>query len=1250
MQYARKRGRQIIPCLLSDTEAWKPSDWLELVTANLVYIQFHSMSESDIHEKARELIDQITEPFLIPHYTPSKTVDKASYLFELIRYEYERHSRIERFMDPSISFPIEQSYINLAIVKAEEQREKEKQLRDAQHATDIMGTYEDIYGTKTAINVKDIFETCKSDEKKVLVFGRAGIGKSTFCRHIAYQWATGSYWSQYELLALIPLRRLTTHRYSPDKSYSLLDIVKKEIFSFDLSEKEEELLKNQFDARKILWILDGYDEIVQNVLPHLQYLFDKLLKTPHHIITSRPYLNTLSYDIQMEITGFTDENIENYVQNFFDQMKNELANAAIKSQRLLKFFKSNPNIWGVAHIPVNLELICSLWSNKELSETEQLTMTTLYTMMTEWICRRYLRTQDNQILQLSEEEVHERCQQELVFLENLAFNAMESNTIIIRPAQLKQARNAAKISSQEHAHILNIGILKSFRKQGIGNLIEMNKDHYFVHLSFQEYFAARYLINALRGSQTEKAIEFIKYQKYNQRYTLVFSFVAGLLSENEPKPCSDIFWNTILREPLDLVGIRHMQLLISCMQETTGKSTAPRRSELLESIANCIKYSFTKKSKIIRQHLLQSFQRVQSITSDPKIINMMMDLLQHRDIETKKEVLLFIANLRISNPSNDLITSVTIRLEDEDVKVRENACDALGEMGEKAATNEVINKLVSALGDESERVRRNACEALRKMGEKAATNEVITKLVSALGDESNGVRWHACDALGKIGEKEATNEVITKLMSALGDESDGVRWHACIALGKMGEKEATNEVITKLVSALGDKSDWVKWHACEALRKIGEKAATNKVIAKLVSALGDESDRVRASACEALGKMGEKAATNEVITKLVSALGDESEGVRESVCEALENIGEKAATNEVIIKLVSALGDESYDVREAACYALGKMGEKAATNEVITKLVSALGDERKWVRKSACEALGNIGEKAATNEVITKLVSALGDESNGVRWHACYALGKMGEKAATTEVITKLVNALGDERKWVRKSACIALGNIGEKAATNEVITKLMNALGDESEGVRESVCEALGKMGEKAATNEVITKLVNVLGDESELVGLNACSALGKMGEKAATNEVITKLVSMIIKNSNIGGVKAVESIENILSSSAVVRQIDPGIIADLCRCRNASDCLKNISDEELIRIFLTTENPDWLCVVTRFALLRGVAVTGSEEKVVIFGEKEPLELRIRTPQLWHQLLKAFTDQKKRLHLQITVVDPPLG
>ena len=175
----------------------------------------------------------------------------------------------------------------------------------------------------------------------------------------------------------------------------------------------------------------------------------------------------------------------------------------LKVESLFSYLRCNPSIWGVAHIPLLLELICSLWSNQDSLPTEQLTMTRLYTEMTEWLCRRYLTTQNNQIPQLSQHEIDESCQKELAFLETLAFHAIQRNIIIIQPTLLEKALQEAKISSQQHPHILNIGILKSFHKQGIGNRLEMKKDHYFVHLSFQEYFAARYLTNALRRTSTE---------------------------------------------------------------------------------------------------------------------------------------------------------------------------------------------------------------------------------------------------------------------------------------------------------------------------------------------------------------------------------------------------------------------------------------------------------------------------------------------------------------------------------------------------------------------------------------------------------------------------------------------------------------------------------------------------------------------------------------------------------------------------
>ena len=668
-------------------------------------------------------------------------------------------------MNPAKFVSIEQCYINLSIVETKEQRQKEKQLQATQHAAAVVGTYEEIYAVKTPVDVKDIFKTCKKPEKQVLVFGRAGIGKSTFCQYIAYQWATGSYWPQYELLALIPLRRLTADRYPPGKEYSLIDLVKIELFPLDLSTKEEEELIKQFDAKKTLWILDGHDEIAQSKPPHLQRLYEQLLKTPHHIITSRPYLNTLSREAQMEIIGFTSENIRKYVYNFFDQMKDELEDAPMQSERLLNLLQSTGSIWGVAHIPVNLELICSIWGNEDWSETQQLTITKLYMMMTEWLCRRYLTAQGVAMQQMCTSEMYGRCEEELRFIETLAFRGMESNTILLRPNLLETARKESKISWPEYSRTVNIGILKSIDRQATGTQIEMDKDHYFVHLSFQEYFAARHLMHTLKRCQNEQGIQFIRQNKYNQRYTLLFAFTAGLLSDDNERSHLHLFWNTLIESPVDLLAIRHIQLVIACMDETNNTTMLSRRSTLLLWILKCLKIAFDADNSIILNHLLQSLRRAQFIVCNREVTNFFIRSLQSRGLRTKTEVLSFIKGLDINNPTHELISSVISMLDDQNEKVRSSACSALGKIGEKAATNEVISELVSALEDQNEWVRRSACFALAKIGEKAATNEVLSKLVSALDDQNEQVRNNAYEVLAKIGEKAATNEVINKLLS-----------------------------------------------------------------------------------------------------------------------------------------------------------------------------------------------------------------------------------------------------------------------------------------------------------------------------------------------------------------------------------------------------------------------------------------------------------------------------------------------------
>ncbi|CAF5213414.1 unnamed protein product, partial [Rotaria magnacalcarata] len=152
--------------------------------------------------------------------------------FEAVGRKYQQYY-VERFMNTCQKVPIEECYINLSITRTEEQEEKEKKLQSAKSNDEIINTYEEIYRNTTSIDIKEIFDKCKDRKKQVLVIGRAGIGKSIFCRYVAYQWAEGKLWSHYELVILITLNSLT-HESHPtsasDVKYSLVDLVQKQYF------------------------------------------------------------------------------------------------------------------------------------------------------------------------------------------------------------------------------------------------------------------------------------------------------------------------------------------------------------------------------------------------------------------------------------------------------------------------------------------------------------------------------------------------------------------------------------------------------------------------------------------------------------------------------------------------------------------------------------------------------------------------------------------------------------------------------------------------------------------------------------------------------------------------------------------------------------------------------------------------------------------------------------------------------------
>ncbi|CAF4918839.1 unnamed protein product [Rotaria socialis] len=372
-------------------------------------------------------------------------------------------------------------------------------------------------------------------------------------------------------------------------------------------------------------------------------------------------------------------------------------------------------------------------------------------------------------------ELYEKCHPELTFLETLAFEGMTSNTIILRKELLQKVMHNIGCLSDIYSDALHIGILKSFDNGPTGSQIQLEKHHYFVHLSFQEFFAAWHLVRLLNSTTRNTAIQFIENHKYEKRLQLVFIFASGLLTQSENTQSIHTFWDTIFGDLHDLVGIRHMQLVTVCLDETQCDSAVPHRSQSISLLLNWFRFACNQNIFKLQEIIARTINSCSKIQNFPEIQIELACLLKTEAEQHKSHIATFIRKLNITDPHNQLLESLSLQLEHNDAAVRTNACGALGEIGEKASTSQVTDRLVGALGDQHDQVRRSAYSALEKIGEKAATSQVIDRLVVALGDQDYQVRQSACSALEKMCEKAATSQVIDRLLVALGDLVEGIR-------------------------------------------------------------------------------------------------------------------------------------------------------------------------------------------------------------------------------------------------------------------------------------------------------------------------------------------------------------------------------------------------------------------------------------------------------------------------------------------
>ncbi|KAJ5511387.1 Peptidase C14 [Penicillium expansum] len=229
-----------------------------------------------------------------------ETIRKGRPLEELERLLREWHYTAENLQILRLNkdfLPMDRCYINLAIV---EQIGEEKNISKQNER--VKPSSEFSFAARLAVETPDediqveipnIFQarTGQDPPKKVLIRGRAGVGKTTLCKKIVHDFVYGDLWKcHFDLIFWLPLRRLKMLHHVNTRS--IRDVISNEYLSRvytdeDLAHKAWGAMHTS-DYRKTLFLLDGLDEVSDMLKGDIPIIRD-LLNLPNVIVTSRPH-------------------------------------------------------------------------------------------------------------------------------------------------------------------------------------------------------------------------------------------------------------------------------------------------------------------------------------------------------------------------------------------------------------------------------------------------------------------------------------------------------------------------------------------------------------------------------------------------------------------------------------------------------------------------------------------------------------------------------------------------------------------------------------------------------------------------------------------------------------------------------------------------------------------------------------------------------------------------------------------------
>ena len=402
----------------------------------------------------------------------------------------------------TMQLPLENVYTRLKIVS--------RRKADFKEESDAM----DMYDLFTAFN--------KGNDVMTLVEGSPGIGKTTFCLKLAFDWAlerapANSSFPNLEFVLLLKCR---------DIDKDIMETIKEQLLPEDMEEeawtKFSAFIKDIHNQEKILIILDGLDELPEKS----KHFVDKLLRRRilpfcYVLVTSRQEKGidarkNFEFDLLLEIKGFTEDDAYCYIKRHFQNVGPKHSS---KGQRLAKEMKENTLLNALRNNPLNLLLLCVIYEDYDgklpTSRTE------LYQVIVQCLLRRYCAK--HSLVVPEDNTVETRFDEDILALGELAWTCLLNDRQSFYEEELaeREVRNKNLVARK-------IGLL--YKEERLKRILRSQYEYWFLHKTFQEYLAAAFITHKLQRGELN-VFQYTTFDDLVQKYPQVFLFVSGMLGE-----------------------------------------------------------------------------------------------------------------------------------------------------------------------------------------------------------------------------------------------------------------------------------------------------------------------------------------------------------------------------------------------------------------------------------------------------------------------------------------------------------------------------------------------------------------------------------------------------------------------------------------------------------------------------------------------------------------------------------------------